>query len=112
MKKRNLKQRLRARNLSRGSVVLGVAWYSEEQWALVRSSATDLERFEASYAEWVAMAEDALQTMQMAGVTPVKVLVNSAELSAWCLAHGKPNDAGARAQFTSEKMGRRPDAEA
>jgi hypothetical protein len=111
MKKRSLKQRLLARSLTWVSPVVGVAWYSEDQWGAARASATDAERFESSYSEWLEMAEDALRNLQLAGVTPVKVFVKAPELAAWCLAHGKPNDAGARAQFTSEKMGSRSDAE-
>jgi hypothetical protein len=111
MKKRSLKQRLRTKRLAQGSAVAGVAWYSEDQWALVRATATDAERFESSYSEWLTMAKDALRNLQAAGITPVRVLVMASELSAWCIAHGKPNDAGARAQFASEKMGSRSDAE-
>jgi hypothetical protein len=104
MNKRSRRRRQRAGPLIRRSVVVGVAWYSEDQWALVKASATDPERFEASYPEWVTMAEEALQQLQAAGVAPIKVLVHSAELSAWCLAHGKRNEAGARAQLASEKL--------
>jgi hypothetical protein len=111
MKKRRLKQRLRAQRLTRASPVVGVAWYSADQWADVRASATDAERFESSYSEWLKMAEDALRDLELAGMTPVKVLVKASELAAWCLVHGKPNNAGARAQFTSEKMGSRSDAD-
>lgn len=112
MKKRSLNQRLRAKNLLRESPIVGVAWYSEDQWALVKASSTDSERFEASYSEWLAVGEDALRKLQLAGVTPVKVLVDAAELAAWCLAQGKPNEASARAQFVSEKMRSRSGAEA
>lgn len=111
MKKRSLKQRRRARSLTQGFPVAGVAWYSEDQWALVKASAADAERFENSYSEWVTMAEDALRNIQAAGLKPVRVLLTASELSAWCIARGKPNDAGARAQFASEKMGSRSDAE-
>jgi hypothetical protein len=112
MKKRSLKQRLRAKNLIRESPVVGVSWYSEEQWALVKASSTDPERFEASYSEWLAVGEDALRKLQLAGLTPVKVLVDSVELTAWCVAQGKSNEASARAQFVSEMMRSRSGAEA
>jgi hypothetical protein len=49
-------------------VSVGVTWYTEDQWQLVKDSATDPERFEETYAEWLKMAEDACKTMLAAGM--------------------------------------------
>jgi hypothetical protein len=68
----------------------------------VKAAAVDPERFEATYAEWVAMVEDALKNFLAAGMVAQKVFVDSNELLAWCLLHGKSNDAAARAQFVSQ----------
>lgn len=81
---------------------MGIVWYdSEEQWRKVKDSATDPERFEATYPEWIVMVEETLKRMLFAGVVAEKVTVNAEELLAWCLVHGKANDAGSRAQFVS-----------
>lgn len=84
------------------AVAVGIVWYdSEEQWRKVKDSATDPERFEATYPEWIVMVEESLQRMLVAGLVAEKVTVSADELLAWCLVHGKANDAGARAQFVS-----------
>lgn len=59
MKKSSLIERLRAKKLAR-TTVMGVVWYTEEDWGLVKAAATDPERFEQTYAEWVAMVTKAI----------------------------------------------------
>lgn len=85
-----------------GHVVLGVSWYTEEEWAKVRAAATDPEKFEASYQEWLAMVESTISEMRTPGVTVEKCYIESAAFLAWCLAHGRPNDAAARAAYVAE----------
>lgn len=91
-------------------VRVGVTWYSEDQWQLVKSAATDPERFEDTYADWVAMAEDSLRRMRAAGIAAERVPIIAAELLAWCLVHGRVNDASARAKFVSEVQSRRDES--
>lgn len=81
---------------------IGVTWYTEQEWRLVRDAASDAERLEASYAEWVAMAEEATKDMLAAGIVAERVFINASELLAWCLAHGKQNDAAARSEYVSQ----------
>jgi len=88
-------------------VEVDVGWYTEAEWALVKAAATDSERFEATYDEWVRMAEESLVKFLAAGIVAKKAYINANELLAWCLAHGKQNDAAARAQFVSEKASKR-----
>jgi hypothetical protein len=82
----------------------GVAWYTEREWARVKAVAADPERFEATFAEWLTMAEDSLERMLRAGMLGERVLINADELLAWCEAQGRPNDAAARAAFVSDLM--------
>lgn len=84
------------------AVVFGVVWYSEENWGKVKASAVDPERFEASYAEWLLMANDAFQKFADHGMKAEKVRVDSDALLAWCLAHVKKNDASARSEYVAE----------
>jgi hypothetical protein len=86
---------------------VSVAWYTESEWAKVKAAATDPERFEATFDEWLQMAEKSLLNIRAAGIEPSKAYVNAGELLAWCLAHGKQNDSGARAQFVSEQAAKR-----
>lgn len=97
-------ERLRAKKAQHSKTVVGVAWYTEEQWVHVKASAVDPERFEATYAEWVEMVESALADFRRSIGNPIKVNVDANELAAWCLVHGKRNDASTRAEFVSYKL--------
>ncbi|GAB3661593.1 hypothetical protein [Ramlibacter alkalitolerans] len=103
--KPSLLDRLRAKKAQRENVRVSVAWYSEEQWARVKASAVDPELFEATYPEWVKMAEDALREIRAAIGNPIMIDIDADELAAWCLVHGKQNDSSARAEFASYKSG-------
>lgn len=102
MPKRPLLERLRLKKaMQRGPVAVG--WYTPEEWARVKAASADPELFENTFQEWESMATDALREFRSGGLTPVKVLISADELEAWCLAHGKPVRADARAEFVLEK---------
>ena len=103
MKKQTLMERLRAKRGVR-STVFGVGWYTQEAWGRVKATATDPERFESTYAQWAAMAGEAVVDFKKAGVNPVKVYLVPEELLPWLLLHKKPNSAASRAEFVSEKV--------
>ena len=84
-------------------MLVGVGWYTEVDWAKVKASAVDAERFEASYAEWVEMAKQALADLRATGIAAEESYVKASELLAWCLAHNEPNDAAARTEFVAEQ---------
>ena len=85
-------------------VRVGVAWYSREQWAVVRAVATDPDNLEDTYEAWVAMAERALQELAQTGLRPEKVMIDSQALRAWCQREHRPVDAEARAAFAAELL--------
>jgi hypothetical protein len=103
MKKQSLLERLRAKKQAQ-SLVVGVTWYTEENWERVKSTATDPERFEKTYVEWNAMAVKALADIKRSGVNAIKFFVNSDDLQSWCLLYNKPNRADSRAEFVAEKL--------
>ncbi len=82
---------------------VGVAWYTADEWAKVKSTAADPQRFEATFPEWEAMAERTLANLREAGVLAVKSFIVAEELLAWCRETGQVNDASARSQFVSEQ---------
>ena len=103
MNKPNPMQRLRAKNKARMPVV-GVTWYTADNWARVKAAATDPDRFEATYADWHAMAVDALAGIRATGINATPFNVVADRLLAWCLMHNKPNHAASRAEFVSEML--------
>jgi hypothetical protein len=86
---------------------LSVAWYSADDWRKVKQAAVDSDRFEATYGDWQAMAEDALRDMLAAGLVADKFPVQAEDLLAWCIAHAKVNDAAARSEFVAQQSARR-----
>ncbi len=92
------------RNATSRQVVVGVGWYAEPEWAKVKAAAADPALFEASFSEWVDMAEEAFAGIRRSGVNPVKVQVTADELFAWCLLHKKMNDASGRSEFVCERV--------
>jgi hypothetical protein len=99
-----MKQRHRRKPGSHQPLVTGVAWYTSSEWARVKATAVDRERFEASFEEWSAMAEKALSDLRKSGVTAQKCLIDADELRNWCAEKGVENDASSRARFVSEKL--------
>ena len=89
-----------------------MTWYTQSEWAKVKAAATDPERFESTYPEWVEMAQKALVDLRAVGIVASKVFINSNELLAWCLTHNKQNNAAARAAFVAESPGRKDEGDA
>jgi hypothetical protein len=84
--------------------VIGVTWYTEAEWARVKATAADPDRFEATFAEWEAMATESLLSLMRGGITLEKVFVSAEEFEAWRKASSKDNDASSRAEFVSERL--------
>ena len=85
-------------------MVLGVAWYRREQWALLKSVAPDCDELEETYDEWVEYAERSFKDIRETGIDLVKVDVDVKELIQWCQADGRPVDASSRTAFVIQKM--------
>jgi hypothetical protein len=102
--KPSLFQRLRWKKARATGLKIGVAWYTQEVWARICETATDRDKLEATYEEWLHMAENSLREMESAGVRPDKVMIDAEEFLAWCQLHKKQNESGSRAEFASIKM--------
>ncbi len=89
----------------------GASWYTELEWAKVKATAEDPERFEPTYPEWAAVVEAAMEELRQTGISPEKVLITADELLVWCRLTGKTNNGGNRAQFVSEKLRNKHEAD-
>jgi hypothetical protein len=104
MKKLPLIQRLRAKKQVKAMAV-SVTWYADEQaWSEMKSAARDPDLFELSFAEWEAMANKTFAQLKQSGINVVKYKVVPSEFLAWCLAHGKENNAASRSEFVAQKV--------
>lgn len=103
MKKRPLIQRLRAKKQVKK--LAGVVWYADEQaWAEIKGKALDPELFEASYADWLDMANEAIASLEQSHVVVVKCPLLPSEFEAWCTVKDRGNNAPSRAEFVAERM--------
>jgi hypothetical protein len=85
-------------------MVVGVAWYSRDEWERLRGMAADPEVLESTYEDWIRMATKSLGEMNAAGIFPEKVEINVDALASWCRERRRPLDASARASFASERL--------
>jgi hypothetical protein len=85
----------------RPEIVSGIAWFSADQWQLLRSLATDAEDLEETHEEWVKIAEKTIEDLARQGLRAQKVDVDVNELRAWCLAQNRRLDSSARAAYAA-----------
>jgi hypothetical protein len=85
-------------------VVTGIAWYQRDQWTRLRELASDADKLEESYEDWLAGAQKALVQMSVVGVRAQRVDVDLDELARWCRTEGRPLDSAARAAFVASRL--------
>ncbi|HVA57384.1 MAG TPA: hypothetical protein VNF92_05805 [Gemmatimonadaceae bacterium] len=90
--------------------VVGIAWYTESEWQVFRAKVADPERLEATYAEWVEVAEAALEDFRRLGLKPQRVPIRAAEFFSWCKEESRLPDSEARASYVSEVLARADEA--
>lgn len=84
--------------------VVGVVWYSQNDWMRIKATADDPDRFEDTFADWAVMATENLELAQKRLPSARKVLIAADEFFLWCHLRGKHNNADGRAEFVAEKV--------
>ena len=97
-KKRPLIQKKKRRE-----VVVGVTWYTSDQFAQMKSMADDAESLDDTYEEWLENATRQVQRLKNEGYQVTKVPIEVDEWVAWCQQHGKPLTGASRSGFVSQK---------
>ncbi len=87
-------------------VKLGIAWYREDQWQLLKSTASDPDIIEETYEKWLQYAEDSLKKMKDQGLKPAKVDFDVKEFIDWCRREGRIPDGESRSEYTAELLRR------
>lgn len=82
----------------------GLAWYKPEQWARLREIAADADELEATFEEWLLIAEQAQRDFEEHFIFPEKVPVDVEELLAWCQKKKRPVDGAARSEYAAWLM--------
>ena len=90
--------------MSKHSLVIGIVWYTAEEWRRVRDASADPEVWESSYEEWLPVAQKAERDVAADGHRVCRVHVTSRELIDWCAAEHVPLDATARSHFVRIRL--------
>ena len=85
-------------------MVLGIAWYTREQYERLLKLANDRDNLEDTYEEWQATAEKMMVQLSKPGVLPRKIHIDVEELAAWCKSHNRPVDGASRTVFVADKV--------
>jgi hypothetical protein len=93
------------RRESRSKLFTGIAWYSPNQWAKLRQVASDPEKLEATYEEWLAIFERTFKVLTAKGVILTKIPVDVRQLVEWCKEQNAAIDGSARARYVAYVMG-------
>lgn len=88
-------------------MVVGVAWYSRDEWPRIRAIAADPETLEASYDDWLKVFNESRDALRQAGIVAEDVPVIADELRQWCVAEGRSIDGEARASYAAEQLRRK-----
>ena len=84
--------------------VLGVPWYTPEQYERLLEVADDRDNLEDTYEEWKATADKTLKKIEKPGVWHLKIYVDVDELVSWCKFENLPVDGEARTIFVADKV--------
>jgi hypothetical protein len=83
------------------NVICAVAWYSEDQWHLMRQVAVDPERLEEAYSEWLKVYENSVKDFKAHGMLVKKAKIDVEALVVWCIKEKRLIDAEARSHFAA-----------
>lgn len=86
--------------------IVGIGWYSKDQWYKLRAVAADPESLEDTYEEWVEVFNRGTAVLKKSGINALKVPVDVDELEAWCREKGLPINGEARSQYVTEILSR------
>jgi hypothetical protein len=87
--------------MKKQKIKLGIAWYREDQWSLLKSTASDSGGIENTYEEWFQHASESIKKLENQGVEPVKIVFDVNEFNDWCKRNKKFLDGESRSEYTA-----------
>ena len=79
-----------------------LAWYSREQWQLLKRCAADAHLLDDNYDDWLEEMNRLARRLKQDGNAFVKCFVDIAELELWCQNKNVPLDAKARSLYVTD----------
>ena len=86
------------------AAVIGIAWYSKDQWQNLCTASADKDLLEDTYEEWGIQSDRKLNELNSKGIHAEKVHINISELLDWCADKKCPVDGEARSSFVTDKL--------
>ncbi len=86
------------------NVVVGICWWSPEQWDRLKEISIDGEELDNTFAEWQRSVAHGMKTFRRKGVKVARIRVDLDELIAWCEEQKMPLDGKARAKYAHMKL--------
>lgn len=83
-------------------MISGVAWYREDQWELLKSTAADPEEIEDTYQEWLKGALNLIKTLKRQGLDVCKVDLDVGRFNDWCQMNRRVPNGESRAEYVAE----------
>jgi len=87
---------------SKRAVKIVLCWYQPEEWEKLKRTAADADVLDDTYEDWLASANQAIQTLHAEGQQVRKINVKIEALAAWCETQGKANNLAARSQYAAD----------
>ena len=84
------------------NIPIGVGFYIREEWERFLASASDREKLEDTYDEWLCNLYKGVRQMRAMGINPKKVVVHLDELINYCIDHKLKNDSEGRTKFITD----------
>ncbi len=106
MTKRKTKRQLLQKQTQHEPIV-GVAWYTPEQWDLLKALAVDAEAMDDTHKDWLKNATGHVRWLKEQGFQVVEVPIDINEWVIWCQENGKALDGAARSEFAAQKVSER-----
>jgi hypothetical protein len=85
-------------------VVVGLAWYTPDQWQRLIEIADDRDSLDETYEQWLRSARKMMREMLRLGQPVEKVDVDVEELRLWCQAHGDAVTGEARSRYVAIRL--------
>ena len=84
--------------------MIGIAWYREDQWELLKSTAADPNVIEESYLDWLTQAKETIKKFKQNGFNPVEVDFDVEKFNKWCQNKGKIPDGESRSKYVIDLL--------
>src|SRR5262245_32188583 len=81
--------------------VLGVPWYKEDEYEMIKAVMSDWDKLPATFTDWFRAAKKVKETAERQGVVAVEAYINPVAFVAWCRARHLNVDAGARVEYAN-----------